>query len=136
MRFWPRFYDVVSKCYRKTTQMNLKIRAREETTPISQIHKQELIKCSLKHNDVSFFPSYLSTDSSFYRERLKSYPKIPKSVSDLTLTGKWSTDLRDDVFIIKDLRESDTHPLITEDYPLIEHCQLYDLKAKQKTMVF
>ncbi|CAF1549241.1 unnamed protein product, partial [Didymodactylos carnosus] len=66
-----------------------KKRAREETTPISQIPKQELVKCSLKHNDISFLPSYSSIDSSFYRERLKNYPKLPKSVSDLTLIGKW-----------------------------------------------
>ncbi|CAF1550909.1 unnamed protein product, partial [Didymodactylos carnosus] len=55
-----------------------KKRAREETIPISQIHKQELVKCSLKHNDISFLPSYSSIDSSFYRKRLKGYPKLPK----------------------------------------------------------
>ncbi|CAF1551838.1 unnamed protein product, partial [Didymodactylos carnosus] len=68
-----------------------KKRAREETTPISQIHKQESVKCSLTHNDISFLLSYLSIDSSFYRERLKNYPELPKSVSDITLTGKWGT---------------------------------------------
>ncbi|CAF0980872.1 unnamed protein product [Didymodactylos carnosus] len=52
-----------------------KKRAREETTPVSQIHKQQSVKYSLKHNDVSFLPSYSSIDSSFYRERLKYCPK-------------------------------------------------------------
>ncbi|CAF1590827.1 unnamed protein product, partial [Didymodactylos carnosus] len=89
-----------------------KNRAREETTRISQIHKEELVKCSLKYNDVSFLASYSTIDSSFYRVQLRNYPKLPKSVSDLTLTGKWSTDLRDNVFIINDLRERDTYLLV------------------------
>ncbi|CAF1271615.1 unnamed protein product, partial [Didymodactylos carnosus] len=77
-----------------------KTRAREETTPISQIHEQELVKCSLKHNDISFLPSYSSIDSSFYREQLKNDPKSDLLESDsrvLVFDSKWGIEYLSEV---------------------------------------
>ena len=83
----------------------MKKRAQEETMPVPQIYSQEIVKVRINNPGMetgSFFPSLNMVDSSLYRKRAKNYPKLPKSIDDLTISDEWKVDLQGEQFLIVD----------------------------------
>jgi hypothetical protein len=83
----------------------MKTRAQKETMPIPQIYSQEIVKVRINNPGMetgSFFPSLHMIDSSLYRQRAKNYPKLPKSIEDLTMPDEWKVDLHGEPFLIVD----------------------------------
>ncbi len=74
----------------------MKQRAREETTLVTKIYAQEVVKSRLENQDLSagfIFPTLSSIDASLYYHRSKNYPVLPKYLTDLSLPEEWKLTL-------------------------------------------
>jgi hypothetical protein len=83
----------------------MKKRAREETTSVTKIYSQEVVKTRVENPGVSaglIFPSLLSLDTSIYRHRSKNYPTLPKSLSDLSFPEEWKLTKHGRPFLLVD----------------------------------
>jgi len=83
----------------------MKIRAREETTSITKIYSQEVVKTRIQYPDMAtglIFPSLYSIDAFLYRQRSKNYPMLPKSFLDLSLSEEWKLTTHEQRFLLID----------------------------------
>ena len=83
----------------------MKTRARKETTPITKIYSQEVVKPRLENPDISTsvcFPSLSNLNSSLYRQRMKNFPRLPNSLADLSLPYEWTLTKQGQRFLLID----------------------------------
>ncbi|CAF2823785.1 unnamed protein product [Rotaria sp. Silwood2] len=83
----------------------MKQRARDETTSVTKIYSQEVVKTRLENPGIStglIFPSLSSIDASLYRMRSKRYPTLPKCLTDLSLPEEWKLTKKGQPFFLVD----------------------------------
>ena len=83
----------------------MKQRAKEETTSITKIYSQEVVKTRLENPGMEtglIFPSIYSIDSSLYRHRSKNYPMLPKCLVELSLPEEWKLTKHGKRFLLVD----------------------------------
>jgi hypothetical protein len=83
----------------------MKRRAKEETTSITKIYSQEVVKTRLENQGMAtglIFPSLSSIDTSLYRHRAKNYPILPKCLVDLLLPEEWKLTKHGQRFLLID----------------------------------
>ena len=102
---------------------NMKKRAREETTSIPKISRQEIVKARLSDAGLAaglFFPTFENVDASLYRSRSKNYPSLPKSPVDLVIPDAWRFTKHGEPFLIVDeLYGEDRLWMFASDWSLI-----------------
>ena len=59
----------------------------------------------------ALIPSYSSINSTLYRERNKRFPGLPKHLSDLRITGKWSNTIGGKSFVLE--HDTSQHILVS-----------------------
>ena len=80
----------------------------EDIRPIPSIYEEELNK--LRDHDwddnaktvVQRLPTFNSARSALYRARRKQTPKLPETLNDITLEGKWTETATGDRFLLFD----------------------------------
>jgi hypothetical protein len=83
----------------------MKQRAREETTSITKIYAQEVVKARLENQGLAtgfIFPSLSSIDACLYYHRSQNYPALPKCLTDLSLPEEWKLTKQGQNFLLVD----------------------------------
>ncbi|CAG2246348.1 unnamed protein product [Mytilus edulis] len=86
----------------------IKKRCREETTPVPTIYEQEVIKLrNPEWNDetqeiVENLPTFESCRGSFYNERSKLIPALPKTRNEINLAEPWTVTTVGEQFLMAD----------------------------------
>ena len=83
----------------------MKTRARKETTSITKIYSQEVVKTRLENPDISTglcFPPLPSLNSSLYHQRMKNFPRLPNWLADLSLPYEWTLTKQCQHFLLID----------------------------------
>ncbi|CAF1281295.1 unnamed protein product [Rotaria sordida] len=103
----------------------MKQRAREETTSVTKIYSQEIVKARLENPGIStglIFPSLDSLDASLYRMRSKNYPALPKDLTDLSLPEEWKLTKQGQPFLLVDESLSASRRTFNDDdYKKADH---------------
>jgi len=99
---------------------NIRKRAREETTPMPTLYREELSRQNPEN--VANVPSFSSVSSALYRHRRHSIPHLPETRSNVVLEGPWTETCDGRPFLLFDDGEDDK---------ILAFCSIDQLRALQ-----
>jgi hypothetical protein len=83
----------------------MKKRAREETTTITKIYTEELLRTRIENPGMVTrfsYPDLRSIDSAFYRQRALNFPRLPGDLIDSKLPYEWTLGIYAEPFLLID----------------------------------